>query len=73
MLVLSRRRDERIIIADNIIVTYLGVNEYGNAKIGIEAPDAVRIVREELLSPKLPPETVDKPVGIRYLRRKLYP
>jgi carbon storage regulator len=47
MLVLSRKVNESIIVNGNIRITVVGIR--GNqARIGIEAPDSVRIVREEL-------------------------
>lgn len=46
MLVLSRKRGEQLIIGNDITVTVVECN--GNRiKIGIEAPDYVRIVRSE--------------------------
>lgn len=48
MLVLSRKADEAIFIGDNIrlLIVELGPT---SVRIGIEAPDGVRIMREELL------------------------
>jgi carbon storage regulator len=47
MLVLSRKLNESIVIDGDIRITIVGVR--GNhARIGIEAPDSVRIIREEL-------------------------
>jgi carbon storage regulator (csrA) len=48
MLVLKRKVGERIIIGENIIVQVVGV-EGRSVKIGIEAPQNISIVREELL------------------------
>lgn len=49
MLILTRRIGESLIIDDDTVVTVLGVK--GNqVRIGIDAPDDVNIVREELLS-----------------------
>ena len=48
MLVLSRRTEESIIIDDDIKITVLGLDSRGEVKLGIEAPDDVVIVREEL-------------------------
>ncbi len=46
MLILTRRRGERIIIGD-IVITMLGIN--GNqARLGFEAPDETEIHREEV-------------------------
>ena len=48
MLVLSRKINETIIIGDDIKVTLLGI-EGDKVKLGIDAPRATRIFREELL------------------------
>jgi carbon storage regulator len=51
MLVLTRKAGERIVIADNVIVEVLEVQ--GNrVRIGIQAPQGVTILREELLTGK---------------------
>lgn len=47
MLVLSRRRGERIVIGDNIVVTVISV-EGGRVKLGIEAPRNIRVLRAEV-------------------------
>ena len=47
MLVLTRRLGEQIVIANNIRITVVGVGP-GRVKIGIEAPDNVRIDRQEI-------------------------
>lgn len=47
MLVLSRREGETIIVGDDIEITILKVRQ-GKIRIGITAPDDVRIVRSEL-------------------------
>lgn len=47
MLVLSRRIDEALIIADNIKVRILDVRG-SVVSLGLEAPDDVLILREEL-------------------------
>lgn len=47
MLVLSRRLDEKIVIGDDIILTILEVRD-GRVKLGFEAPDNVKIWREEV-------------------------
>jgi carbon storage regulator len=47
MLVLSRKINESIIIADSIVVTVLRV-EGNKVRLGIEAPPNVHILREEL-------------------------
>lgn len=48
MLVLSRKVNETILIGDDIKVTLLAV-EGDKIKIGIDAPRAMKIFREELI------------------------
>lgn len=48
MLVLSRKVEESLIIAGDIVVTILGI-EGDRVKIGISAPRTVVIVRQEVL------------------------
>ncbi len=47
MLILSRKLKESIRIGDDVIIHVLSVSA-GRVKLGIEAPDDVGIVREEL-------------------------
>ncbi len=47
MLVLSRRRGESIVIADNIVVTVLELTT-GRVRLGIEAPKDVSVHRDEV-------------------------
>jgi carbon storage regulator len=47
MLVLSRKRGERIMIGNKIEVTILGVHG-GTVRLGLEAPKEVAIHREEV-------------------------
>jgi carbon storage regulator len=47
MLVLSRQRDESIIIGDNIVVTIVDVRG-DKVKLGIEAPQSVSVHRREV-------------------------
>ena len=47
MLVLSRQRDESIIIGDNIVVTVVDVRG-DKVKLGIEAPQSVSVHRREV-------------------------
>lgn len=49
-LVLSRRKDESLIIGDHIEVKILAIREGGRVSIGISAPWDVRVVRQELLA-----------------------
>jgi carbon storage regulator len=51
MLVLTRKPGEKIVIDGQITITLLS-SEAGRARIGIDAPDDVRILREELLDPQ---------------------
>ena len=62
MLVLSRKRDERIVIGDNIVITVVEVRG-DKVRLGIEAPSEVPVHRQEVLDamrradpqPKAPP------------------
>jgi len=48
MLILTRRKEESVIINGDIRGKVLGVDR-GHVKLGFEAPEEVVIVREELL------------------------
>jgi len=48
MLVLARKLDESIVIGDNIVVKVVAI-ENGSVKLGIEAPQDITIVRDELV------------------------
>jgi carbon storage regulator len=47
MLVLSRKKDERIVIDGRISVTILGINAK-TVRLGVEAPREIPVHREEL-------------------------
>jgi carbon storage regulator len=47
MLVLSRKRDERIVIGENIIITVVEVRG-DKVRLGIEAPNDVPVHRQEV-------------------------
>lgn len=47
MLILTRKRNESIRIGEQIVVRVMHTSK-GSVKIGIEAPDSVRIIRGEL-------------------------
>ncbi len=47
MLALSRRIGESIVIDDNIVVTVIGISGE-QVKLGIKAPDHIKIYREEI-------------------------
>ncbi len=49
MLILTRRKEESIIINGDIKIKILGIDR-GVVKLGFEAPDEVVIVREELFA-----------------------
>lgn len=49
MLVLSRKKNEQIIIGKNIVVTIVEIQN-GRVRVGIEAPKDIPIVRNELLN-----------------------
>ena len=54
MLVLTRKTGERILVGDNVVIHI--VRTAGNVvKLGIEAPDHIRILRAEL--PQLPQQS----------------
>jgi carbon storage regulator len=48
MLVLSRRKDERILIGDDIVITVCRING-DRVRVGVEAPDSVPVLRAELV------------------------
>lgn len=48
MLVLTRKILQKIIIAENIVVTVISIKG-GRVKLGLEAPEEIPIVRQELL------------------------
>ena len=48
MLVLTRKKDEAIRIGDNIVIKIIAIDKQ-SVRIGIEAPDNVTILREELV------------------------
>lgn len=48
MLVLSRKKDEKIHIGDNIVITIVDISARG-VRIGIEAPRDVSVMRSEIL------------------------
>lgn len=50
MLVLARKSGQRVIVregANRVVITVLGIQE-GKVRLGIEAPDDVRVDREEV-------------------------
>lgn len=47
MLVLTRKRGERIMIGDDVVLTVIDISG-DQVRIGIEAPRSVSVMREEL-------------------------
>ena len=47
MLVLSRQRDESIVIADNIVITIVDIRG-DKVRLGIEAPKEIPVHRQEV-------------------------
>lgn len=60
MLVLSRKAGERILIGDDVAITVVRIGP-NSVRIGIEAPRALNIVREELCDfrPNEDPPTIN--------------
>jgi carbon storage regulator len=48
MLVLARRENERIVVGDEIVITVVRLAN-DKVRIGIEAPDHVKVLRTELM------------------------
>ena len=63
MLILSRRVDESIIIADDIKITILGIAGK-QVRLGIDAPTDIGVHREEIYL-KLEESGRDKPLSAR--------
>lgn len=57
MLVLSRRRGERILIGSGIAIEVVEIRG-GKVRLGIDAPDGERILREEVEARAKHPKTV---------------
>lgn len=49
MLVLTRKLNERIMIGDDIVITFVELRSDNSVRIGIDAPRGVRIQREEIV------------------------
>jgi carbon storage regulator len=67
MLVLSRKRDESIVIKDNIVVTVIEIRK-DRVRLGIDAPKAVTVHRHEVYEAikrqdSSPGTQADLPVG----------
>ena len=62
MLVLTRKKNESLQIDSEICVTVISIAR-GRVKLGISAPDHVRIIRNELLTCGLGIVMAQEPVG----------
>jgi carbon storage regulator len=56
MLVLSRKVNERIVIDGGIVITVVKI-EGGQVRIGIDAPNHVKVFREEILGKSARPQS----------------
>lgn len=61
MLVLTRRRNEQIVIGGDITITVVDIGG-GKVRLGIEAPDSIQVDRLEVAQRR-------KPTGVRSRRR----
>jgi carbon storage regulator len=62
MLVLSRKPGEVILIQGGIRIVVVACDR-GNVRIGIEAPQSLAIVREEIATPDHPVRMLSSPVA----------
>jgi carbon storage regulator len=62
MLVLRRKKNERILIGDDIVITLCASGD-GGASIGVTAPPGVRIIRDELNDLAKLPESWTAEIG----------
>lgn len=58
MLVLTRKRDEVIQIGDNIVIKILKTGK-GAIKIGVDAPEHIRVIRGELIEGESKSDAID--------------
>ncbi len=64
MLVLGRKVHETITISDNIRITVLRVSG-DRVRLGVEAPENVKVIRQELFGPGDPgPEAGEPPIPL---------
>lgn len=66
MLVLSRKKDESLIIGDNIEIKVIEVED-GKVRIGIEAPKNVEIHRKEIYD-KIKEENIQATKNVNHLK-----
>ena len=58
MLVLTRKRDEVIQIGDNVVIKILKTGK-GAIKIGVDAPEHIRVIRGELIEGENKSDAID--------------
>jgi len=63
MLVLTRKAAETINIGDDVVIKVIKTGA-GTVKIGIDAPDSVRVIRGELLEGAAVAESIEVPSAI---------
>lgn len=64
MLIISRKKEQKIIVADEIEITILEIGR-NRVRFGIKAPRSIPIHTNLKSSPALPiPEPVSEPVGV---------
>ncbi len=51
MLVLSRKLNERIVVGGSVVVTVVRISG-DKVRLGIDAPDDVRVIRDEVVDPE---------------------
>lgn len=71
MLVLNRRIGERILIGQDILIAVCRVDGH-TVSIGINAPDDVKIIREELLFVQKKSDREIKQPHIKYKKKSIY-
>jgi carbon storage regulator len=62
MLVLTRKTFERLLIGDNVVIEIISAKS-GKVKLGIDAPEDVRVAREEIDDPEGARERIAKKRG----------
>ena len=51
MLVLSRKLNERIVVGGSVVVTVVRISG-DKVRLGIDAPDDIRVIRDEVVDPE---------------------
>lgn len=72
MLVLTRKRGERIVIGNNIVITVTEISN-GRVKLGFDAPPDIKIKREEIAGTVVGPRLAGSSNGMhgQVARRKI--